>query len=113
MKPLVTNLFIEASPEPPVELIQPLLHGESFRLESIHSFAQPSPEGFWYDQEGGEWVFLARGFARLEFEGYGLLELKPGDYLVIPERCRHRVDFVSGDAVWLALHAPTRVDSTS
>jgi cupin 2 domain-containing protein len=37
--------------------------------------------------------------------------LKPGDHLLIPAHCRHRVASVSGDAVWLALHADARLHS--
>jgi cupin 2 domain-containing protein len=105
MKPVVRNLF-EKTPSSAVgEVIQPLLDGTSFRLESIHSYGQPSPEGFWYDQPGDEWVLLAHGSARLEFELEEMIDLKPGDHLLIPAHCRHRVASVSGDAVWLALHA--------
>lgn len=50
-------------------------------------------------------MLLGRGSARLEFEGEGMITLEYGDYLLIPAHCRHRVNSVSDDAVWLALHA--------
>jgi cupin 2 domain-containing protein len=104
MKPIVRNLFSQTSPPDGKEEIQSLLDGKSFRLESIHSYGLPSPAGFWYDQAGEEWVLLARGSARLEFEGEGVINLTAGDHLLIPARCRHRVEFTSPDAVWIALH---------
>jgi len=33
--------------------------------------------------------------------------LKSGDFLTIPARARHRVESVSSDAIWLALHFST------
>jgi cupin 2 domain-containing protein len=104
MKPTIRNLFSQTSSPECEEVIQPLIDGESFRLKSIHSYGKPTPVGYWYDQAGEEWVLLARGNARLEFEGEGMLDLNSGDHLVIPARCRHRVDSTSPDAVWIALH---------
>ena len=104
MKPIVCNLFAQASSPKEGEEVLPLLKGQSFRLETIHSYGHPSPEGFWYDQVSAEWVFLAQGSARIEFEGEGMLDLQSGDHLLIPAHCRHRVESTSGDAVWLALH---------
>lgn len=79
--------------------------GGSFRLERILSSGQVSPDGFWYDQEQDEWVLLLRGRARLVFEE-GELSLGPGDSLLIPAGCRHRVVFTSASSpcLWLALH---------
>ena len=111
MNPIVRNLFAQASSPKEGEEVLPLLKGQSFRLETIHSYGQPSPEGFWYEQPGDEWVLLAHGSASLEFEGEGMNDLKPGDHLLIPAHCRHRVVTVSGDAVWLALHADARLHS--
>ena len=85
------------------ELIIALLEREGFKLEQIISRGQGSAPGFWYDQEGDEWVLLARGEAELEFEEKSL-SLKAGDYLLIPARVRHRVASCSQDALWLALH---------
>lgn len=104
MKPIARNLFAQTSPPGVEEEIQSLLNGETFRLESIHSYGQASPEGFWYDQGGEEWVLLAKGIARLEFEGEGMLDLNSGDHILIPAHCRHRVESTSSDAVWIALH---------
>ncbi len=85
------------------EEIIPLVETRHARLEWITSRGEPSPEGFWYDQEWPEWVMLLRGEAVLEFEE-GRLELAAGDSLTIPARLRHRVAAVSADAQWIALH---------
>jgi len=111
MTPEIRNLFTASLPKGEGEVFQKLLEGGSFRLESIHSYGQPTPEGFWYDQVGAEWVLLARGSARIEFEGEGMLDLQSGDHLLIPAHCRHRVESTSGNAVWLALHADSQLHS--
>jgi len=105
MKPIVQNLFAQTSSFKGEEEVNLLLVGQSFNLESIHSYGQPSPKEFWYNQPRDEWVLLARGTARIEFELEGMMDLKTGDYLLIPAHCRHRIPSVSSDAVWLALHS--------
>lgn len=86
------------------ERFTPLLQSPALRLEQIVSHGHATPPGRWYDQDRPEWVLLVRGRARLAFEGEGALELVAGDHLLIPAHARHRVDAVSDDAVWLALH---------
>lgn len=61
-------------------------------------------EGEWYDQSHDEWVMLARGSARLEYEKGAIRDLEAGDCLIIPARRRHRVLETSDDALWLAVH---------
>lgn len=85
------------------ELFSTLLAGRGFRLEHIVSNAAASPEGFWYDQDGSEWVALIQGTATLEFPD-GTLNLRAGDCLLIGAHQRHRVSRTSQDAVWIALH---------
>jgi cupin 2 domain-containing protein len=104
MTPTVQNLFHPTDPEGSREVVELLLQGESFRLESIRSYGEPSPEGFWYDQSDPEWVILLLGTAFLAFEHGESVELKAGDYLLIPAGRKHRVESVSQDAAWLALH---------
>jgi cupin 2 domain-containing protein len=104
MIPEVRNLFTAAQPDTGGEVFQKLLEGGAFRLESITSRGTASDKGFWYDQPESEWVLLVRGTAALEFDGGLKSNLATGDYLLIPQGCRHRVDSVSTDAVWLAIH---------
>jgi cupin 2 domain-containing protein len=92
---------------PGVETLHPLLQNPALRLEQLVSRGQASAQGFWYDQPTDEWVMLVRGTATLDFGDDGMLEIKSGDSLTIPARQRHRVEMVSDDAVWVALHFMT------
>ena len=97
------NLFSNLPPSGG-EVIQDLLQSGPVRIERIVSNGHPSPAGFWYDQDGDEWVLLAKGTAALEFEGGKRSKMAAGDYLWIPAHVKHGVLEVSPDAVWLALH---------
>lgn len=89
------------------ELVETLVDADSVRIERIVSWGQSSPDGFWYDQQRHEWVVVLRGAARLRFDGDDEpLELGPGDFLSIPARKRHRVEWTTPEepTVWLAVH---------
>jgi len=86
------------------ETITALIDHPAFTMEHIVSNGAASPEGFWYDQVRAEWVLLLRGEAALCFDSGETLRLNAGDHVVIPARCRHRVESCSPDALWLALH---------
>lgn len=108
MLPEVIPFFDVPDELPDQEVFEVLMEGRKeggFRLERILSCGQVSPDGFWYDQECDEWVLLIQGRARLAFED-GELVLGPGDSLLIPAGCRHRVTFTSASppCLWLALH---------
>jgi cupin 2 domain-containing protein len=101
------NLFADLPATLTAERFDELLRGAGFRLERILSKGQRSPAGFWYDQPQAEWVLLLRGGAGLRLEGEPqVLELAPGDYLIIPAHCRHRVEWTATgeETVWLAIH---------
>ena len=105
--PPVQNLFDNVPARRADELVEKLAGSEDVRIERILSHGHASPGGFWYDQSQHEFVLLLRGAARLRFEGENSpIELKPGDYLTIPARCRHRVECTTPDepTVWLAVH---------
>lgn len=77
------------------------------RVERIVSRGQVTPVGLWYDQAWDEWVLVVQGAARLRIEGEAdAVELAAGDWLLLPARCRHRVEWTSdtGPTVWLAIH---------
>ena len=77
------------------------------RIMRIVSHGQASAEDDWYDQAGDEWVVMLRGGAGVLIEGEAApRELRPGDYLLLPAHCRHRVAWTSADepTVWLAVH---------
>lgn len=102
------NLFADlpASPEA-AERMETLLTHPGLRIERIVSTGQASPPGFWYEQADAEWVLLVSGEALLRFEDETeARRLRPGDWLSIEPRRRHRVEWTLADtpSVWLAVH---------
>ena len=92
----------------PDELVSVLLENENVKIERIVSDGHASSEGFWYDQDQHEWVFLVSGSAVLLIEkesGIERVELNTGDYLQIPAHQRHRVEKTSSTqkTIWLAV----------
>jgi cupin 2 domain-containing protein len=101
------NLFANVPPSAPSEVFETLLASGAARIERIVSTGQATPPGEWYDQPHGEWVALLRGAAGLRFEDEPAARvLGPGDWLHIPARRRHRVEWTHGAAptIWLAVH---------
>jgi cupin 2 domain-containing protein len=91
----------------PDEVFETLVEAGNVRIERIASHGQATPEGEWFDQGWDEWILLLAGSAGLLLEGEdGTRTLKPGDYLMIPAHCRHRVAWTDpGErTVWLAVH---------
>jgi cupin 2 domain-containing protein len=90
----------------PDELFTTLAAGSSLRVERIVSRGHASEANVWYDQDESEFVLVVAGRARLEIEGEGELDLRAGDYVVLPAHKRHRVAWTSPDedTIWLAVH---------
>lgn len=89
----------------PDELLDILFEARDLRVERIISTGQITED--WYDQTSDEFVLLVSGAARLLIEGETEgRRLEPGDWLLIPARCRHRVTWtkMSPPTVWLAIH---------
>ncbi len=104
---LPKNLFRDIPSGLPEELLQTLARGKNVRIERIVSQGQSSPEGFWYHQEENEWVALLAGSAGIRFEGAdAAIPLFPGDWLDIPAKVRHRVEWTdaSKETIWLAVY---------
>ena len=87
------------------EIFTTLVNSVNVRIERIVSCGQKSPEDFWYDQNENEWVILLKGYATLEFEQSGIIELNEGNHLNIPAHQKHRVVATSAnpECVWLAV----------
>jgi len=102
------NLFADLPVRPAAdEEVRTLHETENVRIERIVSTGQASPPGFWYDQERDEWVVLLAGSAGLRFaDEPEARRLEPGDWVNIPARRRHRVEWTDPAAptVWLAIH---------
>lgn len=77
------------------------------KIERIVSFGQASPPGFWYDQAWAEWIMVLGGAAGVRLEDDAEIRvLRAGDFLLIPARQRHRVEWTQKDeaTIWLAVH---------
>lgn len=100
------NLFRDIPPPRPEELSEPLVANAGVRIERIVSWAQATAPDTWYDQDWAEWVALLQGRAGLRIENAETQTLNPGDHLLIPAHCRHRVEWTSSEppAIWLAVH---------
>jgi cupin 2 domain-containing protein len=101
------NLFAGLPAPAAAEEFTALLERPELRLERIVSAGQATPAGEWLEQDREEWVLLLRGAAGLRFEDEADPRLlAAGDYLRIPPRCRHRVDWTApGEpTIWLAFH---------
>jgi cupin 2 domain-containing protein len=98
------NLFGDIPDVLPDELTEVLAESSNVRIERIVSDGQSSPDDFWYDQTQNEWVLLVSGSAVLEFEERSV-DLKVGDYLLIPAHQKHRVASTSltEKTIWLAV----------
>ena len=104
VRPARGNLFTELPAAVDGEVFETLFANPTCRVERIVSFGHVSPPGFWYEQEEDEWVVLLVGSAVLAFADGCVLDLRAGGWVSLPARCRHRVESVSQDAVWLAVH---------
>jgi cupin 2 domain-containing protein len=103
------NLFANLPADPSREHFETLLRAAGFRLERIVSFGQATPAGEWYDQDHAEWVAVLKGSAGLAIEGEAEIRvLAAGDYIYLPSRLRHRVEWTQaeGETIWLAVHYP-------
>lgn len=89
-----------------------LLRRKGMKLERIVSQGQRTPPGKWLKGAAEEWVILLKGKARLTFETGESLVMEPGDYVLIPAKRRHRVEWTSPrkETVWLAIHYPSSAD---
>jgi cupin 2 domain-containing protein len=88
------------------ESFETLLKSNSLLLEKILTHGELKSPGKWYDQEKDEWVMMVQGKATIEYDDGNRIEMKKGDYVIIPAHLKHRVieTSESPDCVWLALH---------
>ena len=102
----MNNIFEAIPEELPEELFESLVDNGAVRIERIVSRGHASPPSGWYDQAQNEWVIVLKGRAVIAFEQGETVTLKAGDFLAIPARSRHRVEWTSqdGDTIWLAVH---------
>ncbi|MFM8274701.1 MAG: cupin [Gemmata sp.] len=103
------NLFAGIPPAPPAdEVLDVLAERGGWKVERITSWGHATAASEWFDQPSDEWVVLLTGAAGLLIEGEPApRELKPGDWVFLAARVRHRVEWTDPacPTVWLALHA--------
>ena len=102
------NLFDDLPDDLPEEHFEKIceLGNGQVRIERIVSHGHASPEDFWYDQDQDEWVLILRGEAQLLLENCEEpVDLRPGDSILLPAHCRHRVEWTTPDeeTIWLAI----------
>lgn len=98
------NFFNDLPKEMTKEVIEPILNNKNIRMERIVSNGQCSQPNFWYDQAENEFILILQGHAELEFEKE-VKTMSPGDHLMIPSHCKHRVKSTSQTepTIWLAV----------
>jgi cupin 2 domain-containing protein len=101
------NIYSHIPPSLKQELFETIIASPDVKIERIISHGQATPAGEWLQQENSEWVILLCGKAGIRFEDdSAVVALNVGDYLNIPARARHRVEWTEEEAVttWLAVH---------
>lgn len=105
------------------EIFESLVDHPQVQIERILSWGHTSPVTGWYDQAWQEWVMVVQGEAVVEWVesetgdmgdtaiAVQSLRLKPGDYLLLPAHCRHRVAWTTPaqPTLWLAVHFGDRL----
>ncbi|MCX5810427.1 MAG: cupin domain-containing protein [Proteobacteria bacterium] len=105
------NLFKDLPESVQKEIFEVIIENKDIRLERIVSCGHATPPGEWYDQDSDEWVLLLQGIAGLRFEDEKHTRtMNPGDYIHIPARKRHRVEWTDPvqKTIWLALHCKAK-----
>jgi cupin 2 domain-containing protein len=98
---------------PNEEYFEPLFSTANVIIERIISTGQTTPPGQWYDQEQDEWVVLWQGEAKLGYADGSTQALTAGDWVLIPARQKHRVEYTSTHppCIWLAVHLVPTIDT--
>ncbi len=102
-----SNIYSSIPHDLAAEHFATILQTDFFKLERIVSRGHATAAGHWYDQDHDEWVIVLTGRARLRIEGEAeLVELAPGDHVLLPAHRRHRVEWTEPETetLWLALH---------
>jgi len=103
----MNNIFKNIPQNLDLEVFNELFSNDVLKIERIISKGHISPEHGWYEQAQNEWLILLQGAATLTFEDNHQLHLKPGDYLNIPAKQKHKVSWTDPDieSIWLTVHS--------
>ena len=105
-KPKVANLLDKLPAAKRAEAFTEILSRPGVRIERLVSRGQATPEDEPMAQDRDEWVLLLEGAAGLRVEDSDVVELGPGDHLLIEKGRKHSVAWTAKDrpTVWLAVH---------
>ncbi len=104
---MIKNIFDSIPKNSKTEVFEEILNHKNVKIERIVSSGQTTPENEAYLQNQAEWVIVLEGKADILFCDDNITHnLKKGDFLFIPEQCKHRVIYTdtSCETVWLAIH---------
>jgi cupin 2 domain-containing protein len=100
------NIYAKIPAARDKEVFQRLLAHKKLTIERIVSRGQSTEKGTWLKEAYDEWVIVLTGAGRLRFRNNNrLMELKVGDYVYIPAKTSHRVEWTvpREKTVWLAV----------
>lgn len=105
-RPVVANLLEKLPAAKRAEHFTDLLTRPGVRIERIVSRGQATPDNEPMAQNWDEWVLLLEGAAGIRIEDSVVVELDPGDHLLIGKGQKHWVAWTATDrpTVWLAIH---------
>lgn len=105
MKDEVNNIFKLPQDLPQQELFEVLLSDQKVLIERVISTGQVTPPEEWYDQDRNEWLIVLQGEGELSYEDGSRIKLTVGNYLYIPARQKHRVEYTTTEppCIWLTI----------
>jgi cupin 2 domain-containing protein len=89
------------------ELKTVLFENREIKIEEIKSLGVATAPGNYYEQDEDEYVYIKKGNAKLNLDGK-ILELKPGDHLLIKKKIKHRVEETTFDCIWYCIFLKVR-----
>jgi cupin 2 domain-containing protein len=104
-----SNIFQNIPALLPDELFETLYKHDAVHIERIVSKGHATATDDWYDQAWDEWVLVLQGEAVLAYENQTSVNLKAGDYVLIPAHTKHKVAWTAAEieTIWLAVHIGT------
>ena len=101
---MTSNLLADLPDAHAGEVFTEILARAGVRIERIVSHGQATPGGAPMVQDWDEWVLLLEGAAGLRVGEEAVVELKPGDHMLIAKGQKHWVTWTAEATVWLAVH---------
>jgi cupin 2 domain-containing protein len=100
------NIYAKVPAAKNKEMFRTLARRKGLLIERIVSFGQATPKNSWLKEPRDEWVIVLKGEGKLRFQkGDHSVTLKEGDYILIPGRTAHRVEWTHPrkKTIWLAV----------